>query len=835
MTGQTIGHYHVVDKLGHGGMGVVYKARDARLDRFVALKVLPEGYVADDERRKRLVQEARAASALNHPNIITIYDIDHANGADFIAMEFVDGQTLDARIGKTGLPAVEALTIASQIADALSAAHNGKLVHRDLKPSNVMVTEAGQVKVLDFGLAKPVERAAPKPAPDGATLTDPGVRSREGAIVGTVSYMSPEQAEGKKLDARSDIFSFGIVLYEMLTGQRPFRGDTSVSTLGAILHEEPKPVTALSASLPDELDRIVARCLRKAPGRRFQHMADLKVALDEVREEIESGRARRVTAAPVVPQARRWPWIALAACGFVVAGIATWFATRPVLQQPSYRFRQLTFDSGLTTSPAISPDGKLVAYASDRASGSDLDLFVQQVSGGKPVRLTDHPADDSEPSFSPDGSRIVFRSKRDGGGLYTVPALGGDTRLLTPHGSLPRFSPDGTLVTFQIGQFLREAGVYTVPASGGPAKKVETGVPHAEAPIWSPDGKWILFAGALEGQIVNEWFVVPAEGGKATAAGVPQTVRGQFPAQWLSDGRVLTLSGGFDNTVRARAVRLDGNHRAAGLDPLWSVPARMAYLRTSIAGGHFVGAVLQPNQQIWSVPIDGANGRPTGPPQMITRGTGSNSYPTVSRDGRLLAYNSSKSGSRDLWLRDPATGSERALTGSNLSFGRGELSPDGGTAAFTRPRLGLFTMPTNGGGEIKVCECPFMNTILGWTPDSRQVVTTRGRPLELILIDTRDGKVTPLLKHPKFDLHRGQFSPDGNLLYFYTRRHGFIDIWAQRLDPATKRPRGEPFSVLEFHEAKRPLESQFSKAVTRDRFFWSMEEITGNIWIIDRE
>ena len=440
MTGQQLGHYQILEKLGEGGMGVVYKARDSHLDRLVVLKILPKGFIADEERRKRFRQEAKTASALNHPNIVTIYDIDRVDGVDFIAMEYIEGKTLDALIGKTGLRLSQALAYAVQIADAAAAAHGTRIIHRDLKPSNVMVTESGVVKVLDFGLAKQIE-----PAPTGpgeATRTEAAPLTEAGAIMGTPAYMSPEQAEGKNLDARSDIFSFGTILYEMLTGQRPFSGETNVSTMAAILREEPKPVTSLSVALPREVDRIVSRCLRKAPPRRFQTMGDLKVALEELREEAESGKLSASAPAMLLAvHPRRWPWVALAACGFAAAAVATWYSTRPIPPRPEYSFRQLTYDSGLTTTPAISRDGKLVIYASDRASGSNLDLFVQQVSGGKPVRLTDHAADDFGPTFSPDSTQIVFQSARDGGGLYILCWPRTELcRSSRPTGRLSRFS-----------------------------------------------------------------------------------------------------------------------------------------------------------------------------------------------------------------------------------------------------------------------------------------------------------------------------------------------------------------------------------------------------------
>ena len=311
MVGRTIAHYRILEKLGEGGMGVVYKARDTHLDRPVALKVLPPEKVADPERKRRFVQEAKAASALNHANIITIHDIASEGGRDFIVMEYVAGKTLEELIGRKGLKLNETLNYSLQIADALVKAHAAGIVHRDLKPANVMVTGDGLVKVLDFGLAKLTEPIGP----EAETLT---ARTAEGAIVGTVAYMSPEQAEGKPVDSRSDIFSFGVLLYEMVTGRRAFERESKLSTLSAILREEPKP---LGGDVPAELDKIVSRCLRKDPNRRSQHMGDVKVALEDLREESVSAKL----AAPAAAGARRRPWLwGAPVLAVLVAALAWW-------------------------------------------------------------------------------------------------------------------------------------------------------------------------------------------------------------------------------------------------------------------------------------------------------------------------------------------------------------------------------------------------------------------------------------------------------------------------------------------------------------------------------
>ena len=319
MIGKTIRHYTLTEKLGEGGMGVVYKARDSHLDRDVAIKVLPAEAVADPDRKRRFVQEAKSASAINHPNIIHVYDIDQVDGVDFIAMELVDGRTLADAVRRRAIPVGEALKYAVQIADALAAAHAEGIVHRDLKPANIMVTQKGLVKVLDFGLAKLTEPAQDR---ECATTRMELSATEQGALVGTVGYMSPEQAEGKKLDARSDIFSFGSVLYEMVTGRRAFQVESRLATLSAIVHQEPAPIQ----DVPPELEKVIARCLRKDPERRAQHMADLKLALQELKEESDSGKLGRSAAGPV-PRRRLSTPIKVVGIVLVLAagtGFATW-------------------------------------------------------------------------------------------------------------------------------------------------------------------------------------------------------------------------------------------------------------------------------------------------------------------------------------------------------------------------------------------------------------------------------------------------------------------------------------------------------------------------------
>src|SRR5438128_2500585 len=369
MIGQTLGHYRIDSKLGEGGMGVVYRAFDTHLDRTVAIKVLRPDATTSPERKRRFVQEAKSASALNHPGIIHIYDIDTANlpdgPTDFIAMEFVPGKTLGQCIGKNGLSLKDTLKYGIQIADALARAHAAGIVHRDLKPANVIVSDGGRVKLLDFGLAKLTEKIDPDP--DGTTATQESPLTEEGAIVGTVAYMSPEQAEGKKVDGRSDIFSFGSVLYEMVTGRRAFEGGTKISTLYAILHKEPTAASEISPAVPMELEKIIARCLRKDPQRRAQGIADIKLALEELKDESESGKLSGQVAAaaavrPLARSPRRFVAIAAGVVALVVAaaGLAWWLLKRRPSSAPARsEWLQITNLPDSAVQPALSPDGRM--------------------------------------------------------------------------------------------------------------------------------------------------------------------------------------------------------------------------------------------------------------------------------------------------------------------------------------------------------------------------------------------------------------------------------------------------------------------------------------------
>ena len=459
----------LVDLADHIEMGAVYKARDTLLDRVLAIKVL-RADVASPTRERRFIQEARTASSLNHPNIVTIYEIFHVGDSPCIAMEYVSGETLEHRLEKGRLSLRTGLDWGTALADALARAHEAGIVHRDVKPSNIMINDQGLVKILDFGLAKLLELS--DESEHGERLT------QEGKFVGTPPYLSPEQALGDKVDARSDIFSLGTVLFEMFTGQRAFERYTNVEMVTAVVREQPKKIRAFVPELPAYLEKIIAQCLEKKPERRIQRMQEVKEALENVRQT--DSLSRLLAAQPPPPFWKTWKaWAAAALLATIITGgsVFWWGRARYRGSGSASVMTRITSDEGLTTDPAVSPDGKFLAYASDRG-GESLDIWIQPLSGGEAVKLTNHAADDHQPVFSPDGSKIAFRSERDGGGIYTTSILGGSERLLVHKGRDPRFSPDGKWLLYWVGFSTGDPTspgsnkIFIVPAEGGTPKEL---------------------------------------------------------------------------------------------------------------------------------------------------------------------------------------------------------------------------------------------------------------------------------------------------------------------------------------------------------------------------
>jgi Tol biopolymer transport system component len=637
-------------------MGEVYLARDSDLNRSVAVKVLPPDVTSDPQRVARFEQEARAASALNHPSVCVIHALGRTeDGRRFIAMEHVEGETLRTRLVRGRLPLAEALDIAIQIASALTAAHAAGIVHRDIKPENVMIRRDRLVKVLDFGLAKltPSGMALAAHEPTRTVhATEPGT------LVGTTRYMAPEQARGEEVDARTDVWALGVVLYEMVAARPPFTGATRSDVLAAILEREPPPLTTLDAQLPRELQRIVGKALQKDPDERYQVMKDLLLDLKALQKDLfassASGASAAATGRPSAIRSRR-RWIAVGVLVLAAAAALVWWWTRagdraePATTMAARQLTRLTFGSGLQTDPTFSPDGRFVAYASDRSG--NFDIWVQPLAGGDAVQITRHAAHERQPAWSPDGSTIAFRSERGGGGLFAVPALGGIERQLSTFGTHPMWTRDSREVWFLSGLIPGEGvwptRLYRVSIDGSP--------PREELEEFLAGGWWYWVAPHPDGRI-SAWglhrergagfYTVSADGTNVTSStmtpGIPiktdwlTALRGRF--LWHPTGSHLFVQAQLSNVDNLWRVRIDPESLA------WLSAERL----TTGAGADVLGA-LSPDamkvafgtqsesSRLWLFTRE-SDGRSLGSMRPITEEGAEATSATLSHDGRQIAY-----------------------------------------------------------------------------------------------------------------------------------------------------------------------------------------------------
>src|ERR1700754_4179703 len=867
--GQVVGSYKISSFINRGGMGEVYLAHDARLQRKVALKLLPSSVMKDTSRLRRFEQEARAASALNHPNIITIYEVREADSMLMIATEFVEGETLRHRLSFGALPLNTTLHIVIQVTDALSAAHRAGIVHRDIKPENIMIRPDGYAKVLDFGLAKLTEHASPLPLAEAPTRN---VMTGSGGIIGTVGYMSPEQARGQRVDARSDIFNVGTLIYEMVSGQKPFDGETTSDVFAAILKTEPVPLSQLVPTTPVELVRIVTKALKKDREERYQVVKDLLLDLKTLKEDLDfqekldrsvapskagdtqnkgtgeleaagtapsetveiktavstitqslSAEIRRHKTAAIIMSTAIAVLVAVAIFGVYKLLNRTHSGTTEGQQILSNT--QITFSPGLDGFPAISPDGKSIAYSSDQ-NGS-LELYVKQLGGGGgELQLTNDGKQNLHPAWSPDGQRIAYYSKNRSG-IWIVSALGGTPKQLTEFGARPSWSRDGSQIAFQSNasaevfnsSALAPSTIWTVPLQGG-------------APFFSADGRHLYLLGERQ--------------------------PGLFQIELSADGDPIgepsiVLSPGSGSAIRTAAISLDGK--------------KIAYS----------GSRTMSN--LWAVSMSKSTAEATGPPSAFTRDTSlRNNLVRFSPDGRKLALTRWRPGtSADIWVADAdgrnltqltnntATDSQASWFPSNdkiaflsdrdnnerrfalwsisLTTGKEEhlmdmgigaqfvaLSPDGSQAAFNADEKGVINLWVASLKDGQRKQLTFDDHLMGfpcWSRDGRWIAFENqvGEEAQLMIIPSSGGQITQLtFDHGKH--WPNDWSPDGDKITFAGQRDGVWNIYWVSLSTKEQKQLTNYSKLNAFvrYPAWSPL---------GDKIVYEYAEWSSNIWLVE--
>jgi serine/threonine protein kinase/Tol biopolymer transport system component len=768
LAGRKLQSYRIFEQLGSGAMSVVYRAEDSRLERAVALKFLAPELSRDPQAKARFLREARAASSLDHPNICTIHEIEETDDHQiFIAMPYYGGETLAQRIARGPLPLDELLDIALQVAQGLAKAHRHGIVHRDIKPANLMLTPDGVVKIVDFGLAKLADSSGSRTGP------------RTGSAGGTVAYVSPEQARGEAVDAGTDLWSLGVVLYEMAAGRRPFQGDNEQAVLYAVLRDEPRPLPELRPDAPPELARIVRRLLTKDREARYAAAEGVAADLRALRGPETLG-SRSVVTFPPGTRLRTPFWrrptvlgAAAAVAALLLLALGLWRQAANIEAPVTASYAVVADQPGRETFPSLAPDGEALVYALERAGTSDI--YWQRAGGSNAINLTaDNPGIDTQPAISPDGKRIVFRSDRDGGGLFLMGLTGESVRRVAESGFNPAWSPDGREIVYASEAVASPGGRGAVSSlwrtgvdfdrpNGGTAapRPIPTGG-DAVQPSWSPHNLRIAYWGIPAGTSRRVIWTVSAGG----ADGGP-------PVPAVDDG-FLNWS------------------------PAWSPDGTFLYFASDRSG----------SMSLWRVPIDERSGAVRGKPQAIPAPVSSGVLPSLASDGHHIAF---AGGSRtaNLFIApfDPLqrqiTGALEQVTRGTRVVRSGELSPDGGTLVFdtAEPQEDLFVARPDGSGLRPLTNDPAKDRDPRWAPDSRRVLfySDRSGHWEAWTVRVADGALEPIVVG---DGGGGEavldplWSPDGQSLVYSRGGHGSVDVVLLDLrhPPANRRPRPLPVS-----------------------------------------
>ncbi len=792
-----LGRYEIRSKIGAGGMGEIYLADDTRLGRTVALKILPAELANDYQRMTRFVQEAKTASALNHPNILTIYEVEEIDSINLIATEFIDGDTLRSRINRGPIPPGEALEIAIQVASALAAAHEAGIVHRDLKPENIMLRRRdGIVKLLDFGIAKLSEVSATDASNvDTEAKTRAQLNTAPGTVMGTVGYMSPEQARGLLVDARTDVWSLGVVLYEMLAGRAPFVEPTATDVIVSVLHKEPPPLAQFAKDIPEALEWLITKALRKDKEERHQsakellsdlravrHQLEFQTELDRSVDKVIPSPAHPLSASPVpnptvlmrpaattaehtaAPFSRVWfLLLPMLAAVVVVFGVFLFLrrSNQPVELKTLPKLSQLTFAEGVEQYPAWSADGKQLAYSSEIAGIRKI--FLKRLETGEETQLTKGSNDDIHPVWAPDGETILFvRSRQpnqrlepgdvfgafDGGDIWSLNISTGNEAKLIDNAFDPAFSPDGKSIAFD-APWVGTHRIWIADNQGHNAQQLTSDVSEEVRhvrPRWSPDGARIVFQN-MERTKFNVRVVDVAQ---RKLQWVTNDLFNNLNPVWSQSGKFIYFSsdrGGGYNVWRVRFSAVSDSVAANSPQQITTGAGQDVELAMSPDGKSLAFSILKQNADVWRLPVSPETGEPTGDPQEVITTTREDSRASWSPDGSMIAFNSDRGGDMNLWLHSLKDDSTRQLTRGRGGDFQGTWSPDGKTIVFFSSR--------NGNADI-------------WE------------------LDVASGGLKQLTNGPAIEINPF-FSPDGKYIAYQSDQTGRPEVWVMNADGSNAR------------------------------------------------
>ncbi len=736
---KTFGTFRVEKLLGAGGMGEVYLAQDEKLERKVALKILPAEYISSDDRVRRFQLEARSVSILNHPNIVTVYDVGTVDGLSYIATEYVEGKTVRELIG-SDLTVSDVLTIVMQACEALSIAHAAGIIHRDIKPENIMVRPDGYVKILDFGLVKLSGESPP-------TITTLA-QTAKGIIIGTPAYMSPEQVADEKVDHRTDLWSIGIVLYELLTGVNPYKRETRQATFHAILSLDPPPASSINPEVPSALDHILEKALEKDADLSYQNASDLRSDLKRIKRIFDSSDSNHASSRPMGTAAasfrsRRPMYFFGSTAVLILLLIPAWFyflpGTTPVADAPDWSLAQnvqLTDAAGTEFYPSLSPDGKSYVYAAE--SNGHYDIFFERIGGKNPRNLTEGSlSDDTQPVFSPDGERIAFRSDRHSGGIFVMGASGENPRRVADFGFHPSWSPDGKAIVvsthFQHTPQVRyPSALWIIDLESGDKRLLIEG--FAVQPAWSPAGHLIAY-----------WFT--ESGGRRDIA-------------------VVSPNGG-EPIVLTDAGNTNWN-------PVWSPDGTHLYFASDRGG----------SMAFWRVAIDERSGKTLSPPEIVSTPANFNRHLSFSRDNKRMIYvqTTNQSNLKSVGFNSDTgkpIGEPVWITQGDRELHLPELSPDGTTYAarlITRTQEDIVLMNADGSNSRELTSDRFFDRYPRWSPDGRSLIfaSDRSGKYEIWKIDADGSNLRQLTSTEDHAASIPAWGPDGLRISFDDAQQSYI-------------------------------------------------------------